>query len=255
MERTNQSASASSIIISAIFLGAVVLFASWASARIVDYFAADVAPRWMSVFVNYCIMLATSLILVLASSRGDPTSFGFRIPDVVPYRQIVAPSIILGVCATVAGLLTGTGGPRVLQGLGFWQIVLLIWLFASFSEEILTRGFVQSYLDPLAHRGFTAFRIRFTLPVMLSALFFAAMHLVLLRSGTALVSVYIIVVFTFFLGLLAAYHREKSNSIVPPIVAHISFNVGGVIGGILFVLAQVAFFGRTASEVSRMLGG
>ena len=75
------------LVVSAIFLGVIVLAASWGAAWGVDHYAASGTPEWMSVFVEYMAMLAVALILVLASSMGDPASFGFRKPA-VDQRQL-----------------------------------------------------------------------------------------------------------------------------------------------------------------------
>jgi membrane protease YdiL (CAAX protease family) len=256
MRRPDQgSSSPSSIIISALFLGVVALTAAWGTSRAVAYLTEGVAPPWTSIFVNYSMMLAVTLVLVLASSMGDPTGFGFVLPRRGSYGLCVTWGLVLGIAATIVMLFAGTGGVSVMGGLGFWQMVLLVWIFASVAEEVLVRGYVQGYLEPLRGYGFTVFRMRFSLPVILSALFFSCMHLILLSTSTSPMAVYFIMLFTFFLGLVAAYHREKSESLLPPIAAHIFFNVGGVVGAMLFVIAQIVIFGRTAAEVARIITG
>ena len=247
--------SPSSIVVSALFLGIVVLVAAWGTSRAVAYLTEGTSPAWMSVFVNYSTMLAVTLILVLASSMGDPSGFGFALPRRGSFAPGVRWGLLLGVAATIVALLSGAGSASVMGGLGFWQMVLLVWVFASVAEEILVRGYVQSYLEPLRAYGFSAFGVRFSVPVLLSAIFFSCMHLVLLARGTSFQAVYIIMVFTFFLGLVAAYHSEKSDSVLPPIAAHMFFNIGGVIGAILFVILQIVIFGRSAAEVARIIVG
>jgi len=257
MDRFDKRTSdATSLVISAIFLGIVVLFAAWGSSRAVQNLAAEGSPEWMSVFVNYAIMLAVSLILVLASSTGDPSRFGFTRPKVGGgYRAGIIWGIILGALASSVTLTARAGGMNPLKGLSFVQIVLLVWILASVAEEILVRGYVQSYLEPLTDRGFSVFRLRISLPVIISAVFFAVMHIILLATGTSFLTTYIIVAFAFFLGLVAAYQRERTGSILPAIAAHVSFNIGGVIGGAIYVIIQIAVFGRTAVEVTRALSG
>jgi membrane protease YdiL (CAAX protease family) len=247
--------SPSSIIISALFLGIVALVAAWGTSRAVTYLTEGTSPPWVSVLVNYSTMLAVTLILVLASSLGDPSGFGFVVPRRGSYGVCVTWGLLLGVIATVVMLVSGAGSIRVMEGLGFWQMVLLVWLFASVAEEVLVRGYVQGYLEPLRGYGFHAFGMWFSVPVILSALFFSCMHLVLLTTGTGFGAIYVVMVFTFFLGLVAAYHREKSLSVLPPIAAHIAFNIGGVIGAMLFVIAQIVVFGRSAAEVARIVVG
>jgi len=257
MDRFDKRTSdATSLVISAIFLGIVVLFAAWGSSRAVQYLAVEGSPQWMSVFINYAIMLAVSLILVLASSTGDPSRFGFTRPKVGGgYRAGIIWGIVLGVLASSVTLTARAGGMSPLKGLSFVQIVLLVWILASVAEEVLVRGYVQSYLEPLMDRGFSVFRLRVSLPVIMSAVFFAVMHIILLATGTSFLTTYIVVVFAFFLGLVAAYQRERTGSILPAIAAHVSFNIGGVIGGAIYVILQIAIFGKTAVEVTRALSG
>jgi membrane protease YdiL (CAAX protease family) len=244
------------LIISAVFLGVVVLAAAWSLSNAVKYFSALGTPEWMSVFVNYMTMLAVTLILVLASSMGDPASFGFVRPHIAgSYGPGITWGLVFGVLASVVSLAAGQGRMPVLEGLSFLQIVLLVWLLASVAEEVLVRGYVQSYLEPLKHRGFNVFRLRISLPVIISALFFSAMHLILMTTGMPFTGVYIILVFTFLLGLVAALQRERTGSVMPAIATHVSFNVGGVIGGVVYVIFQIAVVGRTAAEVTRALGG
>ncbi len=251
-----RTSDATSLVISAIFLGIVVLFAAWGSSRAVQYLAVEGSPEWMSGFINYAIMLAVSLILVLASSTGDPSRFGFTRPKIGGgYRAGIIWGIILGALASSVTLIARAGGMSPLKGLSFVQIVLLVWVLASVAEEILVRGYVQSYLEPLMDRGFSVFHLRLSLPVIMSAVFFAVMHIILLATGTSFLTTYIVVVFAFFLGLVAAYQRERTGSILPAIAAHVSFNIGGVIGGAIYVLLQMAVFGKTAVEVTRAVSG
>ena len=252
----NRTEDASSVFISAMFLGMTVLFAAWGSSRAVTYLAPDGSPAWVGLFINGAAMLAVSLVLVLASSMGDPSRFGFTRPKLGGgYGAGITWGLALGFFASLLNLVAGGGGISPAQGLSFLQIVLLIWVLASVAEEILVRGYVQSYLEPLSNIGFTVFRIRISLPVLLSALFFSAMHLILLTTNTPFITIYVVLVFTFFLGLVTAYQRERTRSVIPAIVAHVCFNIGGVAGGIVFVIIQIAIFGRTALEVKGSMGG
>ena len=121
--------------------------------------------------------------------------------------------------------------------------------------EVLVRGYVQSYLEPLSVVAFGIGRLKVSLPVLLSALFFSLMHLLLFATDTHPVTIGVILVFTFLLGLVAARQRERTGSILPAITTHMSFNVGGAIGGILFVIANVVLLGRTTAEVMRTVTG
>jgi membrane protease YdiL (CAAX protease family) len=75
-------------------------------------------------------------------------------------------------------------------------------------------------------------------------LFFGAMHLVLLLAGADIQTTAIIVIFTFSLGLLAGHQRAKSGSLIPAIVLHALANVGGILGGIVYVLITIVTTGK-----------
>jgi len=257
MDRLNGKAvDTPALLVSAIFLGIVVLAASWGAGWVVKHFSAEATPEWMSVFVEYMAMLAVALILVLASSMGDPESFGFIRPRVTGgYGTGITWGLALGALASIIALASGAGRMPLLERLSLGQMVLLIWLLASVAEEVFVRGYVQSYLEPLKHRGLKLFKWSFSVPVIVSALFFSAMHLILLTTGMAFLAIYIVLVFTFFLGIAAAKQRERSGSVLPAITTHISFNVGGLIGGMIYVIVQVAIVGRSAVEITRALGG
>ena len=139
--------------------------ASWGLARAVDYLSAGAAPPWVSIFINYSAMLTITLILVIASSLGDPSGFGFMVPRKGAYGTCVTWGLVLGAAATIVTLLAHAGGVSILRGLGFLQMVLLIWIFAPVAEEMLFRGYVQGYLEPLRGYGFHAFHLRFSLPI------------------------------------------------------------------------------------------
>jgi membrane protease YdiL (CAAX protease family) len=62
------------------------------------------------------------------------------------------------------------------------------------------------------------------------------MHLSLFAKGVDAISASVIVLAATALGLWAGLLRERSGSILPPLAAHIGFNVGGAFGGAAFVI-------------------
>ena len=84
-------------------------------------------------------------------------------------------------------------------------IVLYAVVAAPLAEEVIFRGFVQGYLGRL-------FGTRGT--VFLSALLFSFFH----QPVEAAAAV-------FFLGLVLAYQRERTRSLMAPVATHILFNL------------------------------
>jgi membrane protease YdiL (CAAX protease family) len=61
-----------------------------------------------------------------------------------------------------------------------------------------------------------------SLPVIFGGLYFGMMHIVAIKRMGPLV-----ILFTTLLGLVAGYYREKTKSLIPAIIIHALFNIGG----------------------------
>ena len=106
------------------------------------------------------------------------------------------------------------------------QIVLSVWIYASICEETFVRGLLQGYLSTLGlQKVFRVGKWLLSVPVLLGAFFFGAMHVVLWpKMGPfALVPMSL----ATMLGVVTGYYREKSGSLLPAIVIHALFNIGG----------------------------
>jgi membrane protease YdiL (CAAX protease family) len=117
-------------------------------------------------------------------------------------------------------------GSDALLGLTKLQMVVFIWGYASLCEEALTRGLLQTLLG-WGGQAVGGTRRGLSMPVVLSALFFGAMHIVLIPSMGAAAAP--LIVLTVFLGLVAGRYREKTGSLIPAVIVHALFNVGGML--------------------------
>jgi len=178
-------------------------------------------------FVTHSVMLALTVVAMWLLSKGRFHVYGFTKGAYESSPRIlmwVLPTAVLSILAAVASPGgQGAGGPG---GFTKLQIVIFIWVYASISEEVLTRGLLQTLVSGNAKVG-AALLPRLSLPVLVSGLFFGAMHLVLLKSmGPAAVPVILLAV---FLGLVAAWYRERTGSLLPAIIVHALFNIGGTL--------------------------
>ena len=82
-----------------------------------------------------------------------------------------------------------------------------------------------------------------------SALLFGSLHLNLLFAGVDLLSIAILVPSVTLLGMLTAWVRVRSGSLYPAIVTHVAFNVGGTLGGILYVVGSSIVTGQVPSQL------
>lgn len=182
---------------------------------------------WISEFISFAVSLLISILIITGLSKGKISTYGFRKAKDVRLMRIAIISLGIGIIATLAGTILRLEGPAFLEGYSFIQVVVSIWVYASIYEEVVARGLLQSFLGPLTKYGFTITGWRISLPVLVSALFFALSHMALLTMGADAYYVIYIVIFAFIVGLMAAYFREKSESLMPAIVIHMLANIGG----------------------------
>jgi membrane protease YdiL (CAAX protease family) len=179
-----------------------------------------------SSLVTHSVFLLLSLALMAWFSKGRLAEFGFTFGSFRPswgYFAWVVPPLIMGLMGAMA---VRSGQKADVMGLGFTrlQVVVFIWLYSSICEEILTRGLLQTLIERACGAD-GAPRPWLNPPVVVSGLFFGAMHLVLVpRMGATALP---IVAFTIYLGLVAAHYRQKTASLAPAILFHILFNIAG----------------------------
>jgi membrane protease YdiL (CAAX protease family) len=208
----------------ALVLAAGVALAAMYAVRLVGVPPASFFPPS---FVTHSVMLALSVAAMWLISKGRLDLYGLTkgayefSPRILLW---VLPTAVLSLASTVAS--PGGQGPAGPFELTKSQIVVFVWIYASICEELLTRGLLQTLLGGNARVGAGAPRT-LSMPVIVSALFFGAMHLVLVKSmGLAPVPVILVVV---FLGLVAARYRERTGSLLPAIIVHALFNIGGML--------------------------
>jgi len=177
---------------------------------------------------THTAMLVLSVLFILILSKGNLKTYGFTWNLNFPVIKTILISLIIGLIVPLIQNLLVTSKVELLpNSFSFSETVLYVWVWASICEEVLTRGLIQGFLVPLKHIGITLFKYHISLPVIVGALFFGAMHLAVLAMGVDIVMVLLMVFFSILLGLIAGYLKEKTNSLVPAILVHFCFNVGG----------------------------
>lgn len=167
------------------------------------------------------LLIAVSLILV----RQNWSKSGFFVPKNALWTRILAPGLLIGALSSLGAMLFHFNGMKaMLQGYSFLELVVYIWFLSSLSEEIFCRGWFQSGLPEGPSR------------IWWSAILFGCMHLSLFVAGVDTPTVLWIVASTTVLGYYCAVIRETSGSIVPAFVRHAGFNIGGVLGGIVYTI-------------------
>jgi membrane protease YdiL (CAAX protease family) len=177
-------------------------------------------------FVTHTVMLALSLALMWTFSKGRLGLYGLGRGTYRFSPRIFLWILPMAVLATMGAMASrGGGDDRTFGGLGILQHVVFVWIYASVAEEVLTRGLLQTLLS--SGSGTVPPGRRVSMPVIVSALFFGAMHLVLLDTMGAFAVV--VIIMSVVLGLVAGRYREATGSLIPAVIVHCLFNIGGIL--------------------------
>lgn len=213
----------------AFFTGVIALFAGGMLEGIRASLDSSLGDRIPVQFIlsPHTGMIVVSVILILLVAKGRFGSYGFRLPKPIRWSRLVI--LVCGIFGLthLIGELIDVPEIAFMAESTLLEDIVLVWIWASIGEEVLTRGWMQGYLEPLKSYGISFGSLRLSLPVIFCAAFFGAMHLGLFTMGAAASAVWMIVVSAFAIGLIAGYYREKSGSLVPAYVAHALANMTG----------------------------
>jgi len=182
---------------------------------------------------NHTLMLVFSILLILVINKGNLRGYGFTWNIKFPIGKLVLISIVLGFLPSII-IMGANLSEENFPGSDFTLLekIIYIWFWASLCEEVFTRGLIQGFLFPVKHIGFNFLNRFISLPVMIGAAFFGLMHFMLLTIGIAFFVVLIIVIFGIVLGIIAGYYKEQTKSLIPAILVHMCFNIGGSLLGL-----------------------
>ena len=186
----------------------------------------ETSPDWLRAFITHSFMWILSILIIILMTKGQIGEYGFT-----KGRFRLNGKIFLWAIPTAALSIMGFFASRAGQDvkevleLSYLEDIVFVWIYASICEEVFTRGLLQSFLSPLAGYGIKlSKRLRLSLPVLFSGLFFGMMHVVAInRLGPS------VIVFASALGIVAGYYREKTESLIPAIIIHAFFNIGGML--------------------------
>lgn len=175
-------------------------------------------------FVTHSFMLVLSIAAIALISKGRLDLYGFTKGAYKFSPRILLWVLPMAVISFVGALASPHG--RAFIELTKAQTIVFVWVYASICEETLVRGLLQTLLSRTAKAGAAAGRW-LSMPVVVSGLFFGAMHITLVKQiGHAAVPA---ILMATFLGLVAARYREKTGSLLPAIIVHALFNIGSML--------------------------
>jgi len=222
-------------ILTVIGLGILIFFLSKIiSGSIIELLKKEIAFSFYTKNVIFkFFMIVFSIIAMVLLKKGDWKFFGFNKPGEMKYWKfflkiigifiaslIIFSILFVGVLNHIfpKGEVTGFPEPD-----SYLEFILTVWIWSSLAEEIFCRGLLQSLLSNLKHIKF----LRLSIPVIISGLFFGAMHLTLLNGNMGFWFVMFIVFNASVIGFVVAYYREKTGSLLIAFLIHFTANVVG----------------------------
>lgn len=222
--------------IAAFLLGAV-LFAALATGTslLLRATALDGPAARQLVLKSAMIVVSVALMALIARPLRD---WGFTLP-----REWLRTTLL----PIVAGGALGAASTAIIIGfrfepmagmreLGLVRLVAIVWFGSTIAEELFVRGLVQGWMQPTGISDAAHHKPGSTARILSSGLLFGGFHVTLLLAGNDLRTATTIIVATAGLGLVCAWSRERSGSLLGPVLAHFSFNACGLVGGVAVLI-------------------
>ena len=219
-------------ILATIGLGALVLLpGAFASGWILQHMGTErtAAMPWLVHYIDHAVMLAIALVLIAWLSKGRIAEYGLQWPQNKSYvLAAIAWGVFFGVLMTLVDYL-----PQILNhipppdNLSLTAISIVGWMgfegvFVGFSEEIPFRGLLQTFLMQRTSGRVRLGKFDMHVAGIILALLFALAH----ASNFSTRPFWFALgqqIYAFALGILYAYWREKSGSVLAAVIGH---NVG-----------------------------
>jgi len=170
-------------------------------------------------------ILIISILLIFIFSKKRIIEFYFR---KVKFKQLVLPiglTIFLIIINQLISVISGCEEHPATSSMSILQRLIFIVILASLSEELLFRGFLQNMLNPIKSYGINLYKIRLSLPVIISGFLFGLMHFALIETGANFNFVIQIGIFGIILGMIAGYFQEKHNNFTFAFIIHMTANI------------------------------
>ena len=232
------------VLIFVLILGYAILIGSGKIALLITQVFPEIfqASSYLKSIVTKLLFFIFSVSTMLLIPNMQLRDFGFRLPKKISYLKLIwqTTALTLGsfivfhlffnvLLRNIFGDSNGMGFPNDKT---FLQRIVSVWICSSICEEILNRGLLQSLLNTFKKYKFC----KLSYSIWISGIIFGLMHFSVLKICSSIFFVLFIVFGATVVGILAAYYREKSESLYPAIAVHILANISGSLPMLFFTI-------------------
>jgi len=188
------------------------------------------------------IDLILALFVMLLFSKGNIKIYGFKKAKIKIYGfSILITFIYVFICSFVQyRFLRVCRSDSTVTDTPIFLLLFTSIIIAPVAEELMVRGYLQTSLAHLNNKGIRLFKTYINLPVIISALLFGLAHLGILARGANFLFVFFTIIYSFFLGIISGFFKEKSGSIYPSIVIHSFANIISAV--FIFIYTSIDLF-------------
>jgi hypothetical protein len=186
----------------------------------------SMATPWLAMLANHAVMLVIALALMAWLSQGNFRAYGLQWPK---HRDYVMSALVWGAAFGLLmtfvdyfpQILSHTPPPENLAltptGIGTW--LLFEGIYVGPTEEIPFRGLLQTFLMLRTSGRVRFWKYDMHVAGVILAILFAIAHLTSFWTEKFWIAL-CQQIYAFALGIFYAYWREKSGSLLAPIVGH-----------------------------------
>lgn len=200
--------------------------------KLIGIFLREFEIKYDPILANETSILLSSLFFIYL--MPNEKEYGFNLKGRNRLLSIMLWAFLLQLLPMAAIILSfhlSLPLPKFVYSESLLGIFLKYVIYAPLCEEIFMRGLVQTNLSSLSG-SLQIRRIQLSTSVVVTAFAFGVMHFITTKGIKDFIS-------PFILGLIAGYHREKSNSLYPAFVAHATYNFcGGFFARVMYLIIK-----------------
>ncbi len=165
-----------------------------------------------------------SYLFVKYILKWSVDTLGYVLCDSMSILTVIILSLVISVIIALVELSVASSSKLIAPVPGLFQnpslYVMLAFIIAPIGEETLFRGLLLG--------GLIKVGVNTKISVIMQAILFSIIHIIPFKNAP-IIQLIVILITAFILSVIAGIYRVRTYSIIPAIVTHICFNLGGIL--------------------------